>query len=388
MRRAGDQRGGRLLAAALLGASLLVARVPAGAEPEPKPAERKAELNERIRAAREAVDRILRQESDVGTEVERAEAELSAAREASRRAREELASSRRSLEEARIGERRAREELHRLAVRVGPRLQARYRLLRRGGSGVLLLAEDPAAWLRLSRSFDRILAADIEALRALREAVEIHRQAAAEIEAAEADVQKRVAEAARAEAAAEEAAEARRQLLASIREERRLQEGVVRELEAARRRLERELAGLQRRRSAPTTGFEKLRGRLAWPVQGAVVEVAFGKVINARFRTVTHQNGLDLRIHEGAEVRAAATGQVAFAGWFRGYGNLVILDHGDGFHTLYAHLAAVAREVGERVEQGELIGLVGDTGSLKGPYLYFELRANGKPIDPMPWLQQ
>ena len=206
------------------------------------------------------------------------------------------------------------------------------------------------------------------------------------IEAAEASVARRVAEAQSAESDARTAMEARQLLLASLREERQLQEQSVRELAAAQRRLDGQLAQLRSAAKAPATGFGRLRGRVPWPVDGAVIEVAFGKVVNARFNTVTQQNGLDLRVHEGAEVRAVGTGQVAFAGWFRGYGNLVIVDHGDGYHTLYAHLAAVARKAGDMVEAGDLVGLVGDTGSLKGAYLYFELRANGKPVDPMPWL--
>jgi septal ring factor EnvC (AmiA/AmiB activator) len=85
-------------------------------------------------------------------------------------------------------------------------------------------------------------------------------------------------------------------------------------------------------------------------------------------------------------VRAIATGQVVHAGWLRGYGNVLIIDHGGGFHSLVAHLASFARATGESVEGGEAVGTVGDTGSLKGAYLYFEIRQDGEAVDPAAWV--
>ena len=124
------------------------------------------------------------------------------------------------------------------------------------------------------------------------------------------------------------------------------------------------------------------------PVEGGVVEVPFGKVVNPKFNTVTFQKGWDVRAHDGAEVKAVAAGKVAHAGWFGAYGNLLILDHGGGMHTLYAHLSALARSVGDEVAEGDLVGLVGDTASLKGPYLYFEIRQDGRPVDPKEWVRK
>jgi septal ring factor EnvC (AmiA/AmiB activator) len=117
-----------------------------------------------------------------------------------------------------------------------------------------------------------------------------------------------------------------------------------------------------------------------------VVEVGFGKVVNPLFNTVTVQKGLDIRAPEGAPVRAVAAGTVVYAGWLRGYGNLLILDHGGGYHSLMAHLATLGPAPGAEVQAGEEVGTVGDTGSLKGAYLYFEIRKSGQAVDPGPWL--
>jgi murein hydrolase activator len=81
-----------------------------------------------------------------------------------------------------------------------------------------------------------------------------------------------------------------------------------------------------------------------------------------------------------------ADGKVVFSGWLRGYGNLIIVDHGDGYHTVVAHLGELERKVGEEVHGGDALGPLGDTGSLKGPYVYFELRHRGVAVDPQVWL--
>jgi septal ring factor EnvC (AmiA/AmiB activator) len=79
---------------------------------------------------------------------------------------------------------------------------------------------------------------------------------------------------------------------------------------------------------------------------------------------------------------------VAYSGWLKGYGNLLILDHGSGYHSLMAHLSRTLVQVGQQVEAGQPVAQVGDTGSLKGSYLYFEIRYRGQAIDPVPWLQE
>ena len=114
--------------------------------------------------------------------------------------------------------------------------------------------------------------------------------------------------------------------------------------------------------------------------------MAFGRLVHPKFNTVTVQKGLDIRAAAGAPVKALAPATVAWSGWLGGYGNLVVLDQGGGYHTIYAHLSEVLRPVGARVFPGEVVGTVGETGSLKGPYLYFEVRRRGLAVDPMPWV--
>ncbi|RME20690.1 MAG: M23 family metallopeptidase, partial [Deltaproteobacteria bacterium] len=106
-----------------------------------------------------------------------------------------------------------------------------------------------------------------------------------------------------------------------------------------------------------------------------------------RFGTVTVHHGLDLKAPAGSPVRAVYSGKVVFADWFEGYGLMVVIDHGGGYFSLYAHLDRLEVSKGQKVRKGQLLGGVGETGSLKGPYLYFEIRNRGKPVDPAKWIR-
>jgi murein DD-endopeptidase MepM/ murein hydrolase activator NlpD len=113
----------------------------------------------------------------------------------------------------------------------------------------------------------------------------------------------------------------------------------------------------------------------------------FGAQVHPRFGTRTFKSGVDIEASDGTDVRAVYAGHVVYSGWFKGYGNLVILDHGHEYFTLYAHLTDVAVKEGDDVRQGQRLAGVGDSGSLAGPRLYFEVRYQGKPQDPEQWLR-
>lgn len=90
----------------------------------------------------------------------------------------------------------------------------------------------------------------------------------------------------------------------------------------------------------------------------------------------------------GQEIKAVEKGTVVFADRFSGYGKMVIIDHGDRYYTIYAHLAEILKKNGDPVKRGETVGLVGDSDSLAGANLYFELRKDGRSVDPLPWFKQ
>jgi septal ring factor EnvC (AmiA/AmiB activator) len=98
------------------------------------------------------------------------------------------------------------------------------------------------------------------------------------------------------------------------------------------------------------------------------------------------QNGVEIKAPMGAEIRAVLPGKVLYADWFKGFGNIVIIDHGDHTFTVSGYCSELLKKSGDVVSQGEVIALVGSSGSLKGPCLYFEIRRHGKPQDPVEWL--
>ena len=184
--------------------------------------------------------------------------------------------------------------------------------------------------------------------------------------------------------------EAKRKLVARLHQDRTRERAALVELEAAARALEETLASLRQaptRRSGPLgPPFASLRERLAPPVD-APIAMSFGRVVDAEFKTETFRSGVEFDAPLGLAVEAVAAGQVRFAGWFRGYGKLVILDHGDEYFTISGHLDDIRVEVGDEVESRGVIGTVGDTGSLSGPRLYFEVRHGREPQDPTKWLR-
>ncbi|MEX2222010.1 MAG: M23 family metallopeptidase [Candidatus Rokuibacteriota bacterium] len=139
-------------------------------------------------------------------------------------------------------------------------------------------------------------------------------------------------------------------------------------------------AVLSRATAKPLTGADLLT-----PVQGRVSSV-FGPRLHPVHKVMRPHTGIDLAAPSGTPIQAAAAGRVTFAGPRGGYGNLVILDHGNGLETYYAHQRDLGVRVGDVVAAGQRIGTVGATGTATGPHLHFEVRRDGAPQDPAPWL--
>jgi len=133
--------------------------------------------------------------------------------------------------------------------------------------------------------------------------------------------------------------------------------------------------------------FTDLKGLLIMPVNGKIVEL-FGPYTNTEFNLVNFRSGINIRAERGEPILAVYKGRTLYANWFKGYGNMIIIDHGDHYYTLYAHAEELFKTKGDPVEAGEVIATVGDTGSMAKPGLHFEVRYHGKPIDPSPWINK
>jgi septal ring factor EnvC (AmiA/AmiB activator) len=195
------------------------------------------------------------------------------------------------------------------------------------------------------------------------------------------------------ENAALEANKKKRQtVLVSIRSEKSKHAQAIADLEKAQAELQDLLDALQRRGTAdkdlpPSGEFAAMKGRLIWPVSGKVIR-GFGKHTHPKYGTVTMNNGLDISASAGAPIVAVAAGFVEFVDWIDAFGKCVILNHGGGYYTLYAHVGETDVSQGQKVGRGQVIAEVGDTGSLEGYICHFEIRRARQALNPADWLSK
>lgn len=136
----------------------------------------------------------------------------------------------------------------------------------------------------------------------------------------------------------------------------------------------------------PDRGFASQKGRMSLPVRGEIVET-YGKHKHPDFDSYTFSKGLSISAGSGSDIRSIYDGSVIFADYFKGYGNMIIIDHGGGYFSLYAHAARILKKVGAEIARNETVATVGDSDSSRGPMLYFEIRHQGKPVDPAGWVR-
>jgi septal ring factor EnvC (AmiA/AmiB activator) len=182
--------------------------------------------------------------------------------------------------------------------------------------------------------------------------------------------------------------EERDALVGQLKDKRYYYENMARDLEESSRNLESLLEDLEtRKEEARLAGgaFEARQGKLMWPCNGEVVG-HFGVETHPRFGTIIKNNGLDIKADAGAKVRAIAPGTVSYAGALSGFGNCIIISHGDGFYSLYGHLEALTVNSGDGVREGDAVGTVGETSTPEGAILHLEIRQGKKALDPEQWL--
>jgi murein DD-endopeptidase MepM/ murein hydrolase activator NlpD len=189
------------------------------------------------------------------------------------------------------------------------------------------------------------------------------------------------------------AANERAALLEKIRREKAIYiaqeaefEKAARQLRSTVRRLLAQKRALMRKRSPGKKAVVYYKGgRLAWPVRGPITS-GFGLRVHPIFHTRTNHAGIDISAPGGTPIGAAEAGEVLYAGWMRGYGQVVIIDHGGNLATVYGHMSRIKCSEGQKVSRGTVIGLVGSTGVSTGNHCHFEVRINGVAVNPMRYL--
>lgn len=181
------------------------------------------------------------------------------------------------------------------------------------------------------------------------------------------------------------------QLLTRVRNEKVFYERALAELDESSLQLQMMIKKLEdekkRLRQPAPDKFSKEKGRLSWPNDGQIVSL-FGRQKHPKFDTFIYKKGIEIEPSRGDEVRAVYDGAIIFANWFKGYGMVIIIDHGENYYSIYAHLAKLLVSVGDKVARSKPIGQIGETGLSQGSNLYFEIRHQGEPQDPLTWLQK
>ncbi len=179
----------------------------------------------------------------------------------------------------------------------------------------------------------------------------------------------------------------KQQILASVRMKREAYEKMLKDLREASVKLQKMIEEEERKKRFAGKGFRNLKGQLPWPVKGEVV-VPYGTQTDPKYNTPVFRNGIYIATADDAHAKTIWPGRVDYADWFKGFGQLVIVNHGGGYHSLYANLSEIFLKEGDIIEDGADIGRVGDSSVVDMPSLYFEIRYKGKPLDPEQWLKK
>ena len=164
-------------------------------------------------------------------------------------------------------------------------------------------------------------------------------------------------------------------------------EKIIKRVLEDKARFERELRIRQQQEALKTKSFKALKGQLPWPADGRIIS-KFGRKWNPKLKTTTDNPGIDIKGKPGSSIRTVLGGVVTTITYIRGYGTTIIVDHGGGFYTVYSHVTNIQTNVDSQVRNGDVIAYMGDSGSINGSKLHFEIWGKGQKLDPEKWLRR
>ncbi|MBI5578935.1 MAG: peptidoglycan DD-metalloendopeptidase family protein [Deltaproteobacteria bacterium] len=351
-------------------------------------------LRQDIQQQEAELDRVARDEGDIADALEASGLALQRHRRRAAALKAELT----ELEENIASTAATVEDLSR-RIRAGEaamsrRLVALYKVSSLGTAQLLASADSVAEFVQRRKALGQILAQDELAREALMAQHAELEELRAHLERQQAEKRTRAGEHARQLASAARENANREKLLALIRTRKELQLAAIDNLRQSARALDEQIESLGRRAVSAADGghrpvkpFSDSKGLLLPPVKGKIISV-YGPFRHPQLNVQTFRSGIEIAADRGEPVQAVHSGKIIYASWFKGYGNVLIIDHGSNFYTVYAHLEDVFKSIDNPVEAGEVVATVGDSGALGTPGLYFELRHHGKSLDPKEWLKK
>lgn len=349
-------------------------------------------VKEQVGSAQEQLAAADQQLLSLEAQLRAQEAELAAAQAAYEAARVRTEEATRELQSVSARLMRTQDELAERERRFDARVASAYKYGNVGYASALVGAEDVSDFVNTMYYVRSVMKADrgmiTDVARTAREVAADRQEADRIRDVLAADE----TEAARLEADVERATTSKRQLTRMVASERSQRAALVQQLESTQADYEALVDGLEAEskklaeelRKSQYVGRKPGKGGLLWPTAGHRTS-GYGFRTHPIYGGRRMHTGVDISGGTGQPIVAAAKGQVVSAGWRGGYGLTVVIDHGGGLHTLYAHQSRLSVSDGEVVGQGEKIGEVGSTGNSTGPHLHFEVRVNGEPRDPMDW---
>jgi murein hydrolase activator len=366
------------------------------------PRESLEQLQERIASLKKELESTQEAHSDAADGLKQSELAISEANRNLYKIRQQQKSSRATLQELQQEKTGLEHTIQNQQILLGKQLYQQYLNSRQGYLQIALTQQDPNAIAREMQYYSYIARARVGLIKSLRNNLDriakLNEQTAATLEEIsnlkleqekqrkQLETEKRGRKAVMQKLAAQIKAQ-RGEISKLRRDEKRLSqlmERLSRIVTAPPKRSKQQ--SLRKNEALPTPGltsinFAALKGKLHLPVRGSIAN-RFGA---AREDSGISWKGLFIKAGEGNEVKSIADGRVVFADWLRGFGNLMIVDHGDGFMSLYGNNQALLRKVGDEVNTGDNIASVGNSGGIQEPGLYFEMRHQSKPFDPLDW---
>jgi len=352
-----------------------------------QPGDRLESVRKEIKSLQSTLNRSRTERGELQSTLKRIEKQLGALNASIRTIDNEVSSGQRELKQMKGKRSKLRGRLSEQRGLLADQVRATYAMGRQEQIKMLLNQQDPARVGRVLVYYDllnRARAKQIEQVNTtLRDLDSVEREITRKNVTLTTLRDQKISE----QTALSEGRQARQQLLNRINKEIKSQGRQLANLKEDEQRLMRLLQELARRpeaENAERTPFAKLRGKLQWPTKGRI-SARFG---NRRPVGAPRWQGMLINAPEGREVHAISHGRVAFADWLRGFGLLIIIDHGDGFMSLYGHNQSLFKETGEWVETGESIASVGVSGGQSKASLYFEIRQDGQPVNPQRWCRR
>jgi len=347
------------------------------------------QLRQRIQSVKQELASMLGERNTQQQALEKTETEIGGITAASRKLEQQAGEARDRILDLNKQRDSEQDNLHAMRTALEQELRTAYLAGRQERIKLLLNQEDPAFFGRMlvyHGYFTRARAARLQDMRATLARLDDIEQALL-LQRAEIDRLQAVQRESASRLAAEQ--EKRRAILAGLKAELKKKSSELSVLEQDEQRLQQLVQSLRQAlidipaASGRYKSLNELKGKLRWPVAGKIVRrygstQAAGKISS---------RGVQIASDAGSDVHAIARGRVVFADWLRGFGLLLIIDHGGGYMSLYGHNSSLYKEVGEAVDGNEVIAAVGNSGGLSLPGLYLELRKNGRPFDPGPWFK-